>query len=182
MRPLDAMKMTTRAATLALATTLAGCGLFRGDEAGPARDAEFAATRPVSEQTVQTSSGNVPGVLQPINRPILQGPLPLIYLTETAGTLRITSVATGEEIAIVEVKPMQILRVEPRGVVLAGEVAMGATLTPGLYAITPLADNAGVVRTEQIRVRPTVPTSQPAPAEPAVAAPPSPTADTPPPQ
>lgn len=184
MRPLDLTSIrthTVRATTLALAATLAGCGLFRKDSprTSLSPDAEVPTTRPVAEQTVETTTGNVPGVLQPMNRPILQGPLPLIYLTESAGTLRITNVDTGEEIAVLEVKPMQILRVESRGVILGSDVTLGATLAKGTYAVTPLAENAGVVRTEQVRSRPVVPTSKPA-ANPT--APPPPTADTPPPQ
>lgn len=176
-----------RGATLALVAAVAGCGMFRRDEQPRA---ERATTRPVESQDVQTYTGAVPGVLQPMNRPILQGPLPLIYLTESPGTLRITNVNTGEEIAVVDVKAMQILRVEGKGVVLANETVLGATLAPGTYAITPLSDNAGVVRTEQIRVRPTAPSgaaSRPAaetqpPTPPAPSSPPAPTADTPPPQ
>lgn len=166
------------AVALALAATAGGCGLFGGgsSETPPLGDAESAATRPVESTDVRTSTGNVPGVLQPLNRPIVQGPLPLIYLVESPMTLRVTNVETGEEITTVDVAPPQILRVESRGVILGTDVHLGATLAPGTYALTPLSANAGVVRTEQVRARPTVPA--PAASRPASAAPP---ADTPPP-
>ena len=185
MRPLHATLIRTRtrqAATFALAATLAGCGFFRADPPNSPTPplAASATTKPVPEQSVETASGAVPGVLQPMNRPILQGPLPLVYLTENTATLRITNSDTGEEIVVLDVKPMQILRVETRGVVLGSDVVLGATLARGTYAVTPLADTAGVVRTQQVHIRPVMPTTKPA-AEPTIATPPAPTADTPPP-
>ena len=169
-----------------------GCGLFGsgGGDDGPPPAAMSATTRPTLSDSVQTYTGSVPGVLQPIDRPIVQTELPLIYLCETAGTLQVTSVDTGEQILTLDVKPLQILRVESRGVYLANERVLGATLAPGRYAIYQLSNNAGVVRTTRTHTTPTMqpPSESPAqrpepPAQPAApAAAGDPPADTPPPQ
>lgn len=185
MRPHFTTRLRRSAVLLAAAATFAGCGLFRRDDApitpqSSLGDAEHAATRPVAEQEVITSTGAVPGALQPMNRPIVQGPLPLFYLTEQAGAMKITNADTGEEITTLDVKASQILRIETRGVTLGDELVLGAKLAPGTYAVTPLSDTAGVVRTERVRTRAVVPlmppTSQP------TETPPPATSDTPPPQ
>ena len=161
---------------LLLATTAtlagAGCGFFRTTTDGPPRppmNAAAAASQPVDDVTVQTSSGRVAGLLQPLSRPVAQGPLPLFYLVEAPLTLRVTNTDTGEDVTTLDVRPPQILRVESRGVVLDGKVVLGAQLAPGTYAIAQMSSDAGVVRTTQTRVTASVPRqAPPAASQPAV--------------
>ena len=185
MRRLEMQRRHARTllASAMIATTLVaagGCEWFRGitSSDGPPFPAakDGATTMPVEDVTVQTSSGNVAGLVQPLSRPIAQGPLPLFYLVESPMTLRVTNADTGEEITTLDVKSPQILRVESRGIVVDGQVVLGARLAPGNYAIGLMSRDAGVVKTTQTRVTPTIPT------RPAAASQPSPSPDaTPPP-
>lgn len=173
---------STRLLLAAIATAsalLAGCSLFqrepqlRRDPSARPTSGPAPSTQPMMEEERATArvAVPVPGVLQAVNRPILQGPLPLIYLVESPETMRITNVQTGEEVMVVDVKPPQILRVETRGIIVDGSTVLGAALAPGTYAITPLSKDAGRVSVERTVVSSKIATSKP-----------SVQADTPPPQ
>lgn len=168
---------TALLATLACALSLTtGCEWF-GSMTG--RDDDYvnrpiqpnATTQPITtEQRVERTS-TLPPALQPTNRPIVQGPLPLIYLVESDSDLRVTNVTNGEEIITFPAKAMQIVRVETRGVMLANEPVVGAQLTPGTYAISLVNPDGNEVRATQSRTQtvlpPPTPTTAPAPTQPA---------------
>jgi hypothetical protein len=163
------------AGTLALA---GGCGLFRsgGDD-----DRAVATTRPSTTQDSWSSNQQVPQALQPVNRPLVQQKLPLLYLVEDEATYRVTNVETGEEITSFTAKPPQIIRVESKGVLLENKTVLGAALTPGTYAISKaLPQDAGSLRVTQTHTRP-VPATRPAQNPKPAAAPAPRPAPTPPP-
>lgn len=194
-RPRPTM-MTSRRRKAMLAVSLgaiglsisSGCGLFRsGDDS---QNTIGVTTRPVTTRESWSSAQPLPQALQPTNRPVVQGQLPLIYLVESECTIRVTSVSSGEEIIAFPAKASQIVRVEPRGVLLAEKPVIGASLAPGEYAIEIVQPNLGVVRSSQTIFRPVpaaatrpaatqpaVRTTPPAPISPApVPAPPTPAA------
>lgn len=155
-------------AIVAVALT-GGCNFFRSADDADGKSAPIRASTTQQTQTY-SSAQQVPSILQPGNRPVVQDQLPLIYLVESNGNCRVTNVETGEEIVIFPVKESQIVRVESKGVLLANKQVIGAQLAAGTYAIEILPPGdalMGVVRSQQTVTR-AVPTTKPAtqPAEP----------------
>lgn len=171
--------LATLAATLALTT---GCEWFRSitgqdDDYVNRPIRPTVTTQPVTTEQRSERTMTLPPALQPNNRPIVQGPLPLIYLVESDCDLRVSNLTTGEEIITFPAKSMQIVRVESRGVMLANEPVIGAQLAAGTYAISLVSPTGDEVRATQSRTQTVIPpTTGPAttPPAPAPTAPPSP--------
>jgi hypothetical protein len=136
-----------------LAGTMSGCFLFRKESAST--------TKPVVESSTFSGMTAVPAALQPVNRPVVQGPLPQVYLVESDSTIRVTNVATGEEVATFPAKASQIVRVETRGVLLQNRPVMGAQLAPGVYAVHIEMPDAGSMSVSQTRTTATLPQAPP---------------------
>ena len=154
------------AATLACVAATTGCGMFHTADELDSEPARYATT-----QQSYNASAQVPQSLQPGHRPVVQDQLPLIYLVESNGVIRVTNVESGEEIATFPVKESQIVRVEAKGVLLANKKVIGAQLAPGMYAIEmiPAGEvSAGMLQSSQTVTRSvpaatTRPATQPAP-------------------
>ena len=128
-----------------------GCGMFRSAE-----DVDNEPIKPSTTQQTYNSSQQVPLSLQPAHRPVVQDQLPLIYLVESNGTIRVSNVDTGEEIITFPVKESQIVRVESKGVLLANKQVIGAQLSPGTYAIEMVPSDSvsgGVLQSSQTVTR-----------------------------
>ena len=110
-----------------------------------------ATSRPATTQLSSHSVSPVPAGLETTNRPVVQGPLPLIYLVEADGMLRVRNTESGEEIVTFAVKAMQIVRVETMGVMLANKPVIGANLSQGNYAIEVVNPDSNAVRSTQKR-------------------------------
>jgi hypothetical protein len=138
-------------ATLGLAAGT-GCSWFRSSDT----TADNEPIKPSTTQQTYSSSLQVPLALQPGHRPVVQDQLPLIYLVESNGTVRVSNVDTGEEIVSFPVKESQIVRVESKGVLLANRQVIGAQLSPGTYAIEMVPEGAptvGVLQSSQTVTR-----------------------------
>ena len=116
----------------------------------------------------RTMTTPLPPSLQVISRPVTTGRLPqdgfIVYLIESDGPVRVANVDTGEDITIFDARAGQIVRVNSRGVTLANQPVIGATLAPGTYGIykVPPGD-AGVVRSTQgTSIPPTASATRPA--------------------
>jgi hypothetical protein len=152
---------------------VSGCSMFH-------TSSEADATEPLKPSTTQqtySSAQQVPLALQPGHRPVVQDQLPLIYLVESNGTVRVSNVDTGEEIVSFPVKESQIVRVESKGVLLANRQVIGAQLAPGTYAIEMVPEGAatsGIMQSSQTVTRAVPaaaakpPTTKPAAPTPAV--------------
>lgn len=139
----------------ALLVGVPGCSWWnRVTGASDSPSDDLATTRPATTQFSTQDLAPVPPALQNTNRPVVQGPLPLVYLVEADGTLRVRNVETTEEIITFEVKMSQIVRVETRGVLVANKPVIGANLAPGQYAIEFVYPDAGAVRSNQLRTGP----------------------------
>lgn len=141
-------------ACAAALSTSAGCSWWRSmtgqTEVAPADDVT-ATSRPATTQLTSEDVRPVAPQLEIANRPVVQGALPLFYLVETDGVLRVRNVESKEEIITFPAKAMQIVRVESAGVMLANEPVIGATLAPGTYAIEIVPPNANSIRSTQKR-------------------------------
>ncbi len=83
--------------------------------------------------TIVTRS--LPILLQPDLRPVVQGGLPLVYLVESAGQIRVTDVLAGRDLGVFAVRSGQIVRVSTTGVVIGTTRVVDGPLT-GVFAIT----------------------------------------------
>lgn len=130
-----------------------GCSWWRSMTGQTAENdtsnAEIATTRPATTQMSDISVAPVPSNLTPANRPVVQGPLPLFYLVEQTGTLRVRNTQSGEEIISFDARATQIVRVDTSGVFLANKPVIGANLVPGNYAIEVVPSTAGIQSTQQ---------------------------------
>lgn len=171
------------ASCIGSALFVGGCGLFGGgdepaDGSTPVKPDAAAEPRyqpfpPTTQPTPRESSTPLPQVLQPVSRPVIVGRLPedgfLVYLVESDGPIRVANIDSGEEIVTFNAKAGEIVRVNPRGVALANQPVIGATLAPGNYGIYKLPpQGAGAVRTTQRRTAATPESAS----QPAVVAPP----------
>jgi hypothetical protein len=131
---------------------VSGCSMFHSADEADATDP----LKPSTTQQTYNSSQQVPLSLQPTHRPVVQDQLPLIYLVESNGTIRVSNVDTGEEIITFPVKESQIVRVESKGVLLANKQVIGAQLAPGTYAIEMVPSDsvpAGMLQSSQTVTR-----------------------------
>lgn len=134
-------------------STSAGCSWWRsltGQDTSPGTATPT--SRPAATQSTFSDVAPVPPALAPENRPVVQGPLPLIYLVEANGTLRVRNVRSGEEIITFAAKASQIVRVDAGGVFLANAPVVGANLLPGEYAIEMVPPTDGIRTTQQRNV------------------------------
>lgn len=134
--------------------SVSGCSWWNSmigkDDSASAPDG-FATTRPATTQVSTQDIAPVPPAIQISDRPVVKGPLPLVYLVEADGTLRVRNVDTNEEIITFPVKASQIVRVESKGVLVANKSVIGATLVPGTYAIEFVYPDSNAVRSNQTR-------------------------------
>ena len=83
---------------------------------------------------------SLPILLQPDLRPVVQGELPLVYLVESAGQIRVTDVLAGQDLGVFAVRSGQIVRVSTTGVVIGTTRVVDGPLAggnqPGVFAIT----------------------------------------------
>jgi len=88
--------------------------------------------------TIVTRS--LPILLQPDSRPVVQGGLPLVYLVESAGQIRVTDVLAGRDLGVFAVRGGQIVRVSTTGVVIGTTRVVDGPLAgdnqSGVFAIT----------------------------------------------
>ncbi len=132
------------------AIVLAGCSLFRSQEEPQSATATDSPTsRPATTRISHQDVSLLPSDVQTDNHPVVRGPLPLVYLVENDGTLRVRNAETDEEIITFDAKRNQIVRVESRGVFVAGKSVIGANLAPGKYAIEFVYPDANAVRATQ---------------------------------
>ncbi len=149
-------RLTLVAACGFAVTASTGCSWWQSlTGTGPQPDdvakAPRATSRPATTQFTTAEVTPLPPNLLTENRPVVQGKLPLVYLVEANGTLRVRNTQTNEEIISFDAKATQIVRVDTKGVFLAGKSVIGATLIQGEYAIEFVYSDADGVRSTQQR-------------------------------
>lgn len=140
------------AATACFFLLAGGCSWFGQSKSGPdsTTEAQRVTTQPATTQLSGESITPLAPVLQQTSQAVVRGPLPLVYLVEADGTLRVRNVETSEEIITFDVKAAQIVRVDTKGVFLASKPVIGANLAQGTYALE-IVSNSNGVRSSQKR-------------------------------
>jgi hypothetical protein len=109
---------------------------------------DAATTRPATTQT--SSQRPLPVLLQPEQRPVVQGPLPLMYLVEFDTTLRVVDQSTGQIVASTAAPSRSILRVAATGVYLGTQQLAAGPLQSRSYAIELVVSDQNTIRQTHI--------------------------------
>lgn len=136
-----------------VATIAGGCAWFGKSEepTDSTSDATQLTTKPSTTQLSGENISPIAPVLQQASQAVVRGPLPLVYLVESDGTMRVRNVGTNEEIITFDAKAAQIVRVDTRGVFLASQPVIGANLAQGTYALELVSSDIHGVRSKQTR-------------------------------
>ncbi len=167
--PGNAIKLFTCLATCSAVIALSGCRTLTswvgGVDSPDAPSSTSGSAGPTTTYTVGTDADAVQvtqtrietnytqsqtalptPMLQPTRRPIVAGPLPLVYLVESPGQLLVREVAGGQVVARFSARSSQIVLVDAKGVVLANQRLTTTPLDGANYAIELVADDDNVVR------------------------------------
>ena len=126
---------------------LVGCRIGDSPEPQP----QFAPNRQPTTTVSERRTRPLPMVLQPTNRPVVLGELPLVYLVEGDCTLRVTEVASGRVLGEFKAASGQIAYVSSNGITV-GRTKVLAMPLEGQYAISVVPPfPLGQVEIEHIR-------------------------------
>jgi hypothetical protein len=92
-------------------------------------------TPPTTNLSLRDSRA-LPILLQPTDRPVVQGRLPLVYLAETDGQLKVIDIQAGKILGVFKVRSGEIVRVGTGGITVGRNSLLRQTLASELYAIS----------------------------------------------